>query len=164
MKKSRHYFSRHPVLKNILSAIAVALFGFILLNLAFLFDFIFQSLIDSIISPFTSVDFNMTWHWFPPVKHALFVVVVGLISLFIFKTKMRVLFKAIYMTVPLAVVFVTLSIFLYRWPIAAYLLGSLFSIGALYYFYRTKQPWIYYYTLILVILAMLIIGLLGVEI
>jgi len=68
------------------------------------------------------------------------------------------------MTVPLAVVFVTFGMFLYRWPVAAYTLGSLFSISVLYYFYHTKQPWLYYYTVILVSLTLLLAGLLGVEI
>jgi hypothetical protein len=54
--------------------------------------------------------------------------------------------------------------FLYRWPVAAYSLGSLFGIGVLYYFYRTKQPWLYYYTVILVGFALAIFSLLGGEI
>lgn len=151
-------------MKNILSAVTVAVVGFILLNLAFLFDFLFQSLIDAFVALFTPVDFNMTWRWFPPIKHAMFMVVIGLISWPIFRSKLRVLFKAMYMTVPLAVVFVTCGMFLYRWPLAAYSLGSLFSLSVLYYLYRTKQPWIYYYTVILVSLTLLLVGLLGVEI
>ena len=155
---------KNPIVKNILSALAIAVFGFILLNLAFLFDFLFQSLVDGIIKLFTPVDINMNWHWFPPIKHAMFVVIIGLISWFIFKSKLRVIYKAIYMTVPLAVVFATLGIFFYQPPLVPYLLGFLFSLGVLYYFYRTKQPWIYYYTLILVALVMLLVGILGVEI
>ncbi|MBI4744598.1 MAG: hypothetical protein HY776_07270 [Actinobacteria bacterium] len=155
---------KNSIVKNILSAIAIAGFGFILLNLTFLFDFLFQSLIDGVVRLFTQVDFNMNWYWFPPMKHAMFVVVIGLISRLVFRSKMGILYKAIYMTVPLAVVFVTLGMFLYRWPVAAYLSSSLFGIGVLYYLYRTKQPWLYYYTLILISLVMLIVGLLGVEI
>jgi len=155
---------KNPVVKNILSAIAVAGFGFILLNLAFLFDFLFQTLVDKIVKLFTSVDFNMTWNWFPSMKHAMFVVVIGLISWLIFRSKLGVLYKAIFMTVPLAVVYVTIGIFFYRWPMIVYSLGGLFSIGVLYYFYRTKKPWLYSYTLILVGLVILIANLLGVEI
>jgi len=162
--KINNYFDRNPIVKNILSALAVAIFGFILLNLTFLFDFLFQSLIDLIIKIFTPVNVNMDWQWFPPVKHAMFVVVIGLISWPIFKSKLRTLFKAIYMTVPLAVALVTIAILLYHWQIAVYSLGALFCIGVLYYFYRTKQPWLYYYTLILVSIALLIAGLAGVEI
>jgi hypothetical protein len=151
-------------IKNILAAIAVAGFGFILLNLAFLFDFLFQSLVDKIVRLFTSVDFNMAWHWFPPLKHLMFVVIIFLISWLVFRSKLGVLYKAIFMTVPLAVIYVTIGMFFYQWPIIVYSLGGIFSIGVLYYFYRTKKPWLYYYTLVLVGLVILIASLLGVEI
>ena len=68
------------------------------------------------------------------------------------------------MTVPLAVVFVTIGIFLYRWSAAAYSLGGLFGAGVLYYLYRAKQPWIYYYTVMLVGLVLAIFSLAGGEI
>jgi len=155
---------KNPIVKNILSAVAVAGFGFILLNLTFLFDFLFQSLVDAIVTLFTPVNFNMAWYWFPSLKHALFVGVIGVISWFVFRSKLGVLYKAIFMTVPLAVVFATLGIFLYRWPIAAYSLGGLFAIGVLYYFYRTKQPWLYSYTVILVGVVLAIFTLSGGEI
>jgi hypothetical protein len=155
---------KNTIVKNILSAIAVAGFGFILLNLAFLFDYLFQSLVDGFIKLLTPVNFNMTCYWFPPIKHAMFVVIIGLISWLIFRSKLRVLYKAIFMTVPLAVVYITIGIFFYRWPIIIYSLGGLFNIGVLYYFYRTKKSWLYYYTLILVGITMLIVGLLGIEI
>jgi len=155
---------KNPIAKKILSAVAVAGFGFVLLNITFLFDFLFQSLVDGIIKLFTPADINMAWHWFPPLKHALFIVIIGLISWLVFRSKMSTFYKAIYMTVPLAVIFVTLGMFFYRWPAVAFSLGSLFAIGVLYYLWRTKQPWLYYYTVVLVGLAMAIIGILGVEI
>jgi len=155
---------KSPVIKNILSALAVAFFGFILLNLAFLFDYLFQSAIRLLIRIFTPADLYMKFTWFPPAMHFLFVIVIGLISWLVFRSKLRVLFKAIYMTVPLAVVFVTLGMFLYPWPLIALFLGGLFAIGILYYFYLTKQPWLYYYTVILVGLTLAIFSLLGGEI
>lgn len=142
----------------------MASFGFVLLNLTFLFDFLIHSLVAGFIKLFTPVNFEMTYSWFPPMMHALFVVIIGLISWPIFRSKLGVLYKAIYMTVPLAVIFVTIGIFLYRWPVVPYVVGGLFTIGVLVYFYRTKQPWLYYYTLILVTLTLMIVGLLGVEI
>ena len=143
---------KKPIVKNILSAFAVAGFGFILLNIAFLFDFLIQSLMIKGIEIFISapIDFETNPQWLPIAMHGLFVVIIGIISWFVFRSKIGTLYKAIYMTVPLAVVFVTLGIFLYQWPVAAYSLGSLFGIGVLYYFYRTKQPWLYYYTVILI--------------
>lgn len=155
---------KNEFIKNILSALAVAVFGFILLNLTFLFDFLFQSAIRGIVGLFIPLGPDMRLYWFPPLMHASFVVVIGLISWLVFRSKLKVLYKAIYMTVPLAVIFVTIGMFLYPWPIAVYLLGILFTIGILYYFYRTKQSWLYYYTLLLVGLTLTIFTLLGGEI
>lgn len=155
---------KNPLVKNILSAIAVAGFGFILLNLIFLIDFFFQSLIDWFIKLFIAVDINRAWQWFPPLKHFLFVIIIGVISWFVFKSKLNTLLKAIYMMVPLAVIFVSLGIFFYRTPLVAYSLGGLIIIGFLYYFYRTKKPWLYYYTLILIGLTLAIFSFMGGEI
>jgi hypothetical protein len=155
---------KKPVVKNILSALAVAFFGFILLNLAFMFDALFQGLIRALLGLFTPGDLFMGAPWFPPVMHVLFVILIGLISWFVFRSKLKVLFKAIYMTVPLAVVFVTIGMFLYPWPVISYLIGFFFGISLLYYFYRTKQPWLYYYAVILVGLTLAIFSLLGGEI
>lgn len=160
----KNFMFKNPIVKNILSAVAVAGFGFILLNITFMFDFLLHMLVTVIIKLFVPVNPAMDYSWFPPMMHTLFVVVIGLISWLIFKSKLSVLYNAIYMTVPSAVVFATLGIFLYRWPVVAYSLGSLISIGVLYYFYRTKQPWLYYYTVILVGLVLAIFSLLGGEI
>ena len=157
-------FLKKPAVKNILSVLAVAFFGFILLNLAFMFDFLFQSLIIVILKLFIKGDMFAVYPWLPPVMHVLFVIVIGLISWLVFRSKLRVLFKATYMTVPLAVVFVTIGMSLYSWPVSSYLIGSLFAILVSYYFYRTKQPWLYYFTLILISLIMLIGAILGMEI
>jgi len=155
---------KNPIVKTILSMLAVAVFGFILLNITFIFDAIYQGIIDWIIKLFTPVDINTTWYWFPPLKHTLFVIIIGIISWFVFKSKLKTIYKAIFMTVPLATVFLTIGMFLYRWPLAAYLLGSLFALGFLYYLYKKKAHWLYYFALILISLVMLLVGLLGVEI
>lgn len=155
---------KKPWVKNVLSALAVAFFGFILLNLTFLLDFLFQSVVDRIVRFFTPDDFNMAWRWFPPAKHVMFVVIIGLISWPILRSKLGTLYKAIYLTVPLAVILVTVGIFLYSWPIVSYLVGGLITIGILYYLYRTRQPWLYYYSVVLVALTLMIFTLLGGEI
>ncbi len=158
------YILKNPLVKNILSALAVAGVGFVLLNLTFLFDYIFQSAVIWFIKLFTSDNPPMAWYWFPPVMHIVFVVLIGLISWAVFRTKFRVLFKAIYMIVPTAVVLVTLGMFFYQWPVVPYLLGALLIAGVLCYFHRTKQPWLYYYSVILISLVLAIFTFLGGEI
>jgi hypothetical protein len=154
----------NPNVKNILSALAVAVFGYVLLGLTFLFDFLFHSLVERLIRLFTPVDFNMTYNWFPPMMHALFLVIICLISWPVFRSKLGTLYKAIYMTVPVAVILATIGIFLHNWPVVPYVVGSLFAVGVLFYLYHTKHPWLYYYTLILVALSITIFTLLGGEI
>lgn len=153
-----------PLVKNVLSVLAVPIFGFILLNLTFIADFLFQGAINAIVRPFAQVDYGMTWRWFPPVKHVLFMIAVGIVSWFVLRSKLRTIYKAIYSVVPMAVVLVTLGIAFYRWPVVTFLLGGLFSGGCLYYCYRTKQPWIYYYAVILISLVLGIFTLAGGEI
>ncbi len=155
---------KNKIVKSVLMALAVIVFGYILLNLAFILDFLFQSSVIWIINQFTAADLMRANNWFPPTLHGAYVIIIALISWFIFRSKLKPIFKAIFATVPLATVFVTIGIFFYMWPIAVYILSSLFGLGVLYYLYRTKQPWIYYFTLILVSLTLLIGSLLGMEI
>jgi hypothetical protein len=155
---------KNPYVKNVLSALAVAVFGYVLLGLTFLFDFVVQSIIRIPLRLFLPADFEMTIGWVPPLLHISFMVIIILISWLVFRSKLPVLGKAIYMTVPTAVVLATLGIFLYRWPLVVYSLSSLLVAGVLYYFYRTKQSWLYYYAVLLVAAVLLIMTLLGVEI
>jgi len=157
-------FIKNPVVKNILSAAGVAIFGSILLNLTFMLDYGFQSLVIRLIKLFTPVNFEMATSWFPPTMHISFVVIIILISWAVFRSKLKMFYKATFLTVPIATTLVTFGIFLYQWPIVAYALSSLFVLGVLYYFYRTQKPWLYYYAVILVGLTLLIMNLLGLEI
>jgi hypothetical protein len=129
-----------------------------------MFDFLIQSLVIGLIKLFTPVNFETNFQWLPPAMHGLFVVIIGIISWFIFRSKLGTFYKATYLTVPLAVIFVTIGMFLGQWPIASYSLGGLFGIGVLYYFYRTGKSWLYYYSVILIGITMLLVGLLGVKI
>ena len=155
---------KNPIAKKILSAVAVAGLGFVLLNLTFLFDFIFQSAVKALIGLFSPIDFNMGYSWFPPIMHIVFVIIIGLVTFVVFRSKLSVFLKAVYMPVPVAVGLVTLGMFLYPWPLAVYSLGALACLGILYYFYRSKQSWLYYYAVILVSLVLAIFTLLGGEI
>jgi len=132
-----------PLTKNVLSALAITIFGYVLLFITFIFDFIYQSTLNWIIRLFAP-------NWPIMQFHNSFIIIIGLISWFVFKSRSKVVYKAIYMAVPVAVILVTVGMHLYQWPIACFSVGGLLCICALYIFYRTKQPWLYYYTVILV--------------
>lgn len=154
---------KNPLVKNILSALAVAVFGFILLNLTFFLDFIFQNLLQGLIGLFTKVDFEKGFSWLPQVMHGSFVILIGIISFFVLRSKLDTIYKATFLTVPLSVVFVTLGILLFRWPIAAVSSGFIVFTSIIYYLYRTKQHWLYYYSVSLIGLVMLAARLMGAE-
>ncbi len=136
-------FFKNPRIKNILSALFIAGFGFIFLNVTFMFDYFYQSLVRGIIQLFLSVDIFSGYAIIPPIMHISFVLIIGIITRFIFISKLETLVKATFMTVPLTVVFVTIGMFLFRWPLVGFVLGSCFTLGVFYYLYRTKQPWLY---------------------
>ena len=152
---------KRPYVKNILSALAVAAGGFVLLNLTFLFNFLVFQVIDFFIP--RNPEFGPP-QYFPLARHALFLIIIALISWAVFRTRLRPLLKAIFMTVPTAVVLVTIGIMLYPSPVLPYLVGAVLTISVLFYFYRTKRPWLYYYSVVLVALALMVFTLMGGEI
>ena len=150
--------------KYILPGLVITFFGFILLNLTFIFDAAFQSLTRWIIQFFTSNDSYQSLGWFPPFNHIAFAILIGLISWLVFKSKLKDIYKAIYLTVPTAVVLVTFGIMFWQTPVWTYMLGGLSVLGTLYYFYLKKLPWIYYYAVILVGFTLTIGGIFEMEI
>jgi hypothetical protein len=164
MKKEKQKINLNPIVKNILSVLAIIFFGFILLNLAFLLDALYQGILRGIIGLITPLGPETNIKWLPLFFHGSFFIILLLISWFIFRSKLNVLFKAIFTTVPLATVYVTLGMFLYRWQILSITLGGLFTLGVLYYLYHPKKPWLYYFTLIVTAILFLIVSLLNIEI
>lgn len=155
---------KNPIVKNVLWALIVAVIGFILLSLTFLFDFLYQSAVRGIVQLFIPMNPEMDIVWFPWVMHGSFMILICLISWAIFRTKWHKLIKATYLSVPTAVVLATIGIMFYRWPVVVYIVGFALCAGVLYYFYRTKQHWIYYFTVIFWALVLAIFTLMGGEI
>ena len=147
--------------KYIGQALVIAAIGFVLLNVTFMF---FAALIlgtNWVISLFT-----------PQAREGIPSPIAGIIPLaliiyfswLIYRSKLNTIVKATYTTIPTAVGLVIIGISLYRWPIASFSVGSIACCAALYYLSTTKQPWQYYFSIILVGIALLLMALLGVEI
>lgn len=162
MKKT--FLSNYPAVRHVLSALAIAFFGFILLNLAFIFDAIYQGAVRWSVGRFIPLGPETTPRWFPPMIHFSFAVIIGLLTWLVFRSKMKTIYKAIFMTVPVATVLVTVGMFIYPWQVISYSVGTILCAGTLYWFYRTKQPWLYYYAVVLVGLTLAIYTLMGGEI
>ncbi len=156
---------KNPILRNILSAISVGVVGFMLLNLTFILDYLFHLAAEQVFGLFTSgANPENVFPWYSPLIHFLFAVVILFISWLIFRLKIPHLSKAYFLTVPLAVVFVTLGIFLYRSPVTLFIISILITALLVYYLSKTKQPWIYLYTVVLVTSTLGAFYLLGGEI
>ena len=153
---------KNRVFKNILSALAVIFFGFILLNLTFLLNFLFFSLIELLIPQHLTETGD--WQWFPPARHVLFLVIIGLISWLILKSRLRTLLKAIYLVVPVAVTLVTVGLLLNTLPILSYLICALLTVATIVYLYLTRRSWLYYFSVIVVAVSLLAFSLAGGEI
>ena len=153
---------KNRVFKNILSALAIVFFGFILLNLTFLLNFLFFSLIDLLI-PRHLIE-SRDWQWFVPVRHILFLVIIGLISWPILRSRLRTLLKAIYLVVPVAVTLVTVGILLNTFPLLSYLICALIAVAAIVYLYLNRRPWLYFFAVIIVAMSLLVFNLVGGEI
>ncbi len=138
--------------------LGIIIFGFILLNITFIMAFLFQTIFRGILDLF--LEYN-DYTWLPFITHGLFMVLIIYLSWLIFKAKLSTYYKAIYMVVPTAVIFITVSILCYPIVWLGYLINSILGISVLIYFYKTKQPWLYYYAVILMGLVLLIFTLLG---
>lgn len=148
-------------LKKILTIIGIPLVGFILLNITFLFAALFHTIFNRLFSG----HYEIISRWIPASRHILFAIVIILISWFILKSKkIKELYQATYAVVPTATILVTIGIFLYQRPLAVYSLSVLFFGAIIYYLYRKKKPWFYYYSVTWVTLALLIMGILGIDI
>jgi hypothetical protein len=146
--------------KNILLALGVAVIGFVLLNITFFF----YALIFRFISLLASGDPESLPAWFPMVRHIIASAVILLMSWGVLRTKLPVLVKASVLTVPTAVILVLIGILLYQQPVLPYLAGGLLVIITLAYLARTHRHWLYYYSVILVSLALAVFTLAGGEI
>lgn len=146
--------------KNILAILAVPFFGFLLWNFAFMLD----AVIVRFTLLFFPADFARTSPWFMTSMLIVFGVLIVALSWVVFRSTLPDLFKAIYATMPLAVLFVSIGILTYPQPVLAYGLNGLAFAVILGYLLKTKRPWIYYYALGFTTLTLLIFTLLGGEI
>lgn len=151
---------KNPVLKYLLIIIAIAVGGFALLNIVFM---IFALIINGILLLFpkdAAMDRGSLMPILTSIVSALFLI--G--YYFIYRSKAKPLYKAILMPIPTAIVLVGIGVSFYRWPVVGLSLSALLVLATLYYFHRTKQPWTYYFAVILVAIALLIMSILGIDI
>jgi hypothetical protein len=148
--------------QRVLSALAVAVFGFILLTLTFLLYFMVDQFMRLFINP---VEMAISgWSWFMFMRHALFLLIIAAISWPVLRSGLPVLVKCIWLVVPWAAVLATIGMLLSAWLWVALLAGVLLTVAVILYLYHTKKPWLYHYTVILVTVTLTVFNLAGGEI
>ena len=151
---------KSPNLRKALSALAILVSIPILFTLLFLFYALIFNFYDMLIPLNPNVGPN-PYFILRPIT--LFVIL-AVLSWFIFRSKIATLYKAIYTTVPVGTVLAFVAIVFYSQPVLIYSLGALFALSVLSYLFFTKKPWPYYFSVISVSIALLMVNILGVEV
>jgi hypothetical protein len=145
-----------PWLKTLLSILTIIIGGFLLFNLAFILVALIMGLVGLISGS------NNT----PSITGIVILIILLLVlSWFIFKSKLPTLIKATYLSMPLMVILMTIGISLYQQPQwIIYLIGAAIVISILLYLIFKKLSWLYFISTIYVALLALYISIAGIEI
>ncbi|MPM91419.1 hypothetical protein SDC9_138548 [bioreactor metagenome] len=129
-----------PYQKNILSALAVMAGGFILFNVVFLL----AALVINASMRVMGMPMNQAPHI---ISRVLYLILICLISWFVFRSRLNNVIKATYLTMPLMVILVTAGLSLYqqpKWMVA--IIGAVLICALIYYFHKKKLSWLYYFS------------------
>jgi hypothetical protein len=144
--------------KNVLSLIVIVGVGFILFNVAF----VLAALVINGTSRMLGADPQAA----PPlVGMAIYLVLILLLSWFVFRSKLNDLVKATFLTMPLMVILMMVGVRIYQqsqWIIVG--IGAAIVGAVIVYLYSKKLSWHYYFATVYVALLALMIMLTGMEI
>lgn len=155
---------RGQVFADAVSAVIVAVTGFVFLNLAFIAFAGFYNLASMAMRSFSgreTVDFE---RFDPSILGWVFLLLVTVVFWLVYKSKLHVVIKASFLMVPFATSLVLIGIAFYGKPSMAYVVSGLASAALLLLLYRRKENWLYFFSTALVIVMMLIMNLTGTEI
>jgi hypothetical protein len=156
---------KNPILKKIILGIGIIVIGYLLLILTFLLAAVFQGILRRLFGLFVQLNENSPYTIIPGIMRLLFLIFIFFISwLLLHKSELPDFWKATYLIVPLATAFVTIGIFFYQSPIMVYTLCIIFGTAVLYYLYKTKKPWLYYFSFFFISILMLLVQILKIEI
>ena len=144
---------RGPAARNLLAALAVAGGGFVLLNLAFGFVALTALGLERMVPSLRM-----------GVGVGIALGIIAVASVFVLRSELRPLYKAMLATVPLACFYVVLGVAFFEAPWVTYAVGGIATAGLVAWLLLTGRPWIYVYTVLLVAAALTIFTLLGGEI
>lgn len=114
--------------KPLLSMVCIVVVGFILFNIAFMLAALVLG---------TLANLDGTQGVPPAYGRIIFVVLIFVISWFVFRSKLNDLAKATYLTMPLMVILVMIGIYSFQLSqFVVYILGGIVVAAVLYYIYK----------------------------
>lgn len=148
--------------KNILSMLVIVVAGFILFNVAFILAFLVNRVFNLLI--FSPIDWSGGSGTIHGLWHYVYVFLILLISWFIFRSRLKDLWMAAYLTMPLMVVLAEVGLHLYRWPVLVWTCGAVIAALALFFLYKSKRSWVYYFAVLFVVAVGIVVLTSGMEI
>lgn len=147
-----------PWQKNSLSALIIIVGGFILFNLAFLLAALVINATMSVLgTPQNEAPHIVSW--------VVFLLLIFLISWFVFRSRLNDTIKATFLTMPLMSILVMIGMSFCqqsKWVITG--IGALIICVVILYLYKKKLSWFYYFSVFYVAALALYIMIAGVEI
>lgn len=87
-----------------------------------------------------------------------------MLSWFVLTRPLNDLFKATFLTMPLIVVLTEVGVQFYRWPVLVWIVGAVIVGAVLYYLYKKKCSWLYYFATIYVVAVEMFVMFSGMDI
>ncbi len=139
---------RHAWIRGFGFVIFIIVGSMIAWNVTFLLDYVFHQTIFFFLGFFSHQNFMRDVPWFPYLMHFSFMILVGVSSVYFMKSVYSVVWKALFLTIPTAVILVTFGILLYQWPYAAWSAASVFVLSTLVYLYMKHLSWQYFFAVL----------------
>lgn len=146
---------------TIVALIVIPLVGYVLLLIAFLLTAVIRMGLARLFFMGDSEPAS----WMPRFFHIGTALLFLLLSFLVLRKKnLKPLYKATFSVVPTAVLLVYTGMFLYNWPTVVYMISGLIVASILFYLYKTKSSWMFYYAVGLVSATLLYMQINGIDI
>ena len=150
--------------KNILSMLVIVGGGYGLFMVAFMSAALVMNIYNMIFKLFSDRP-GVNDSAMHPSGSYVYLILILLFSWFVFRSRLKDLAKATFLTMPMMVVLMVVGLSLYpqsNWIITG--IGAMIVGVILFYLYKTKRSWMYYFATIYVVAVALFVMLSGMEI
>jgi hypothetical protein len=148
--------------KNILSMLVIIGVSFVLFNVAFVLAYFVNTMYNILIMPFINKAdsiraIHFSWHY-------LYLILIFILSWFVLRRPLKDLVKATFFTLPLVIALTEVGIQFYSRPALVWIINAVIIGSALFYFYKRKYSWLYYFATIYVTVIEIFVFCSGMQI